>query len=90
MSNKALSPQMFALLDAIVTGVDYEAFEPFPPRHTVDALIRRDLLALKRIERDPERRSHADLMASIGCVALVPTEVGRKVIADAEAGRASA
>lgn len=81
-----LSPQMFALLDAMVTGIGYEAFEPFPPQHTVRALVRRGLLEERKIMRNPKAPSSDDLMAAMGCVHLVPTDAGRKVVADAEVG----
>lgn len=84
MSRAVLTPQMLALLDAMVTGVGYEEFEPFPPRHTVNALIRRGLLEERAIKRNRQAPSHADLMAAIGCVELVPTDAGRKAVADAE------
>lgn len=80
-----LSPQMFALLDAMVAGCGYEQFEPFPPLHTVRALVRRGLLEERKIKRNPKAPSCDDLMAAMGCVHLVPTKAGRKVIADAEA-----
>jgi hypothetical protein len=80
----ALSPQMFALLDAMVTGARYEDFEPFPPAHTVKALIRRGLLEERQIKRNPKAPSYDDIMASIGCTHLVPTDAGRKLIADQE------